>query len=277
MKVLILAITILVLAAIAATVIVGVKSYDGVVTEHPYAEGLKWSEERKQKAELGWKVEILNKELTTGRNELRVRVKNRRGQDQTGRLLSLLRTRSFTSRYDKDYDLHGAPKDPLRVPLEFPLSGRWVLKFRMRTPLGEEVFEKKVFVKRVGSDEAKDPSGVNCVPEKGPCVQRIGEKGFNVSLDIDPTPVQAMKTLTFHVSLFEKEKPVENAKVHLSLSMPGMYMGENRPEMRSVGEGRFVGKGILPRCMSGKKIWQAEITVLRENEQLKTNFIFEIQ
>lgn len=53
MKILISIVIILGLAAVAGSVIVGVKSFDGTVTSNPYEKGLMWDQARKEKAALG--------------------------------------------------------------------------------------------------------------------------------------------------------------------------------------------------------------------------------
>jgi hypothetical protein len=55
--------------------------------------------------------------------------------------------------------------------------------------------------------------------------------------------------------------PVEGAEVALELSMPGMYMGENRVALAPLGGGRYRGKAVLVRCASGRRDWVAEVAV----------------
>jgi hypothetical protein len=49
--------------------------------------------------------------------------------------------------------------------------------------------------------------------------------------------------------------------VAVELSMPGMYMGENKIVLHADGEGRYVGKGPLLRCASGRRDWVAEVVL----------------
>ncbi len=55
-----------------------------------------------------------------------------------------------------------------------------------------------------------------------------------------------------------KELPEEIA---VDLSMPGMYMGENRVMLKRSPDGTYSGKGVIPKCRSGRRLWKATVTV----------------
>jgi hypothetical protein len=40
-----------------------------------------------------------------------------------------------------------------------------------------------------------------------------------------------------------------------------MYMGRNEVVLKQVPDGSFIGSGIIPRCPTGKKLWQADIAI----------------
>jgi hypothetical protein len=67
-----------------------------------------------------------------------------------------------------------------------------------------------------------------------------------------------------------------DAEVQVDLTMPAMFMGKNRPVLKHVGEGRYEGKAVLPRCMSGDKRWQAEILVKEGSGEARALFPFEL-
>ncbi len=101
--------------------------------------------------------------------------------------------------------------------------------------------------------------------------------GMVVRFDIQPKPVKTLSELRFIVSLLDKEKPVTDASVKLDLTMPGMYMGKNTPDMKPGTNGRFEGKGVIPRCMSGRKTWKADVAVERGSIRDAAGFVFEVQ
>ena len=108
---------------------------------------------------------------------------------------------------------------------------------------------------------------------KGPVAMTL-EGGIVAQLEITPRPIESMKPLAISVTLTRDGKPVEGAELTLDLGMPAMYMGKNSPTMTETSPGRFEGKGLVTRCMSGDKHWQAEITVKEGGVSRKIVFPF---
>jgi hypothetical protein len=82
----------------------------------------------------------------------------------------------------------------------------------------------------------------------------------SITLEVDPKPVKAMTDLQFTIILsgtfYEEVKAA-----YIDLGMPGMQMGPNRVMLQSVRPGVYEGHGIIVRCPSGRRIWQATVTV----------------
>jgi hypothetical protein len=115
-----------------------------------------------------------------------------------------------------------------------------------------------------------------CDIQRGKCSQKTPD-GITIEFDIQPKPVAAMSELTFFIALIRSDKPFSGASsVILDLSMPGMYMGKNRPALKPLGDGRYEGKGIIMRCLSGRRAWQAEVTFKRGEQTSVADFIFEV-
>lgn len=96
----------------------------------------------------------------------------------------------------------------------------------------------------------------DCSIDQGPCTKPAGNR--EVIFDISPKPVRAMKEVTFIVHVIGRKVA---STLLLDLSMPGMYMGRNEVVLKKRPDSTYVGKGILPRCPSGKSLWQAEIVI----------------
>lgn len=111
---------------------------------------------------------------------------------------------------------------------------------------------------------------VNCDVHSGSCKQRLNE--LEVILEISPRPVKAMQDLQFNLTLSGR-KQMPTATPYIDLGMPGMNMGPNRVILKPVGKGMYAGQGIIVRCPSGRRIWQATVTV-PENGTVK--FIFDV-
>jgi hypothetical protein len=117
-------------------------------------------------------------------------------------------------------------------------------------------------------------SAIPCDIQHGPCVMEMN--GMTITFDILPKPVRTLSELQFMVIIKRNNTPVTDASVTLNLSMPGMYMGKNRPVLRHFGRGTYQGTGIITRCTTGKKTWQAKITVGRGDPATIARYQFEV-
>ena len=102
----------------------------------------------------------------------------------------------------------------------------------------------------------------------GPCVSELGD--IRASLDITPRPVLAMRELAFRI-LLEGASELPPQLV-LDLSMPGMFMGENRITLAHSGGGVYEGQGVIPRCPSGKRLWAARLQLPGLEDAVKYRF-----
>ena len=116
----------------------------------------------------------------------------------------------------------------------------------------------------------------DCDIQRGSCLIETGD-GMTIEFDAQPKPVAAMSELTFIVNLSRGGSPVTDASTALDLSMPGMFMGKNRPVLKQLYDGRYEGRGIITRCPSGKKTWQAEVTVEHAGKTDVASFVFEVK
>ena len=116
----------------------------------------------------------------------------------------------------------------------------------------------------------------DCDINAGPCTKTIVHDNIQVILDINPKPVGPMTELLFSVILKEGARAVTDAKVGLDLTMPGMFMGVNRPVLSHVKDGRYEGKGVIPVCPHGGELWKAEVTVKRDGRSATVSYFFEV-
>jgi hypothetical protein len=115
----------------------------------------------------------------------------------------------------------------------------------------------------------------NCEIQRGSCRQ-VTNDGTTVELNILPKPVRAMTALDFIITISRDRVLPKDSLISLDLSMPGMFMGRNRPVLKQVQPGRYEGKGVITKCPSGKKTWQAEVTVERDGKTAVVDFVFEV-
>lgn len=109
----------------------------------------------------------------------------------------------------------------------------------------------------------------DCEIDKGPCSKTIGK--MRIVIDIAPKPVKAMAELAFTVTIAGNAAPPP--ELILTLGMPGMYMGSNRVILRRGRNATYTGKGIIPRCPSGSRVWMATVDI-RGSE--KGRFTFDV-
>ncbi len=279
MKIFLFAITLIVLAAVTATFVVGIKYFDGVVTEEPYAAGIRWDETRKAAAALGWHMEVLNTELHRGGNLLLLSVRDRSGGAHTGTVTALHRTRPSTNRYDRHYSVAGKEKGALKVPLDFPLPGRWILQVDVASPAGMQTLSREVFVvelpTKVDGGDGKTVE-VDCDFVDQPCTAVVGSEHLRITLEVEPAPPETMQPLRFRVRLEGEETAGEVEEATLSFFMPGMFMGPNRTVLKKAAPGIYTGEGLLPRCASGKKGWGARVGIRNRNREDEVRFLFEV-
>jgi hypothetical protein len=111
---------------------------------------------------------------------------------------------------------------------------------------------------------------INCDLHQGACKQSL--EASTVTLTVTPRPVKAMQDLVFQVSLKGKLPP-ETQPPYIDLGMPGMDMGPNRVQLKSTGNATYEGKGVIVRCRSGRRTWQATVTIPNVG---RTEFIFDV-
>lgn len=122
-----------------------------------------------------------------------------------------------------------------------------------------------------------ETQAVKCDIQQGSCAATTTE-GLVIEFDIQPKPVVAMTELKFSVNL--KRAGSGDQKVNsvlLDLTMPGMYMGKNQPSLKKTADNSYEGTGIITRCMSGRKTWQAIITAEQAGRTSSAGFIFEVK
>lgn len=103
---------------------------------------------------------------------------------------------------------------------------------------------------------AQGAENADCLIDQGPCTSTVA--GRQVVFEISPRPVRFMKELNFSITITGKKTA---QTVLLDLSMPGMYMGINQVVLKRTADNAYRGKGIIPLCPSGKKLWRAEVSL----------------
>ena len=111
---------------------------------------------------------------------------------------------------------------------------------------------------------------INCDLHAGPCTQLLSEN--TVILEVTPRPVKALQNLSFKLTLTGKPSQSDKAP-YIDLGMPGMNMGPNRVQLKPAGNNIYEGQGVIVKCPSGRRTWQATVTIPDTGQ---TKFIFDV-
>jgi hypothetical protein len=111
---------------------------------------------------------------------------------------------------------------------------------------------------------------INCDLHRGACTRNLA--GATVTLAVTPRPVKAMQDLLFQVTIGGKLPPSARLP-YIDLGMPGMNMGPNRVQLKSTGTATYEGSGVIVKCPSGRRTWQARLTIPGVGQ---TDFIFDV-
>jgi hypothetical protein len=158
----------------------------------------------------------------------------------------------------------------------------WILKvfsgpgnrFRKAQMILAAVLSATVLLCGAQQISASQTTQPDCRFDAGPCVRTAG--ALSVVLDIAPKPLKVMRELTFTVTVKDKDQPVKDATILINLSMPGMFMGENIVRLAHRADGVYDGTGVIIRCPSGGKIWQASVAIERGEKKTVANYVFEV-
>ncbi len=112
---------------------------------------------------------------------------------------------------------------------------------------------------------------INCDLHKDACTRTLAV-GVAVTLEVTPKPIKAMQDLSFKVTLTGKQTTAPK-DLYIDLGMPGMKMGPNRVQLNAAGDNTYTGQGVIVRCPSGRRIWQATVII---PEMGHTDFIFDV-
>lgn len=112
----------------------------------------------------------------------------------------------------------------------------------------------------------------SCDLGKTPCSIAL-PGGGQVEFAIDPRPIPALKPLR----LLAVVSGADIQKIEADFAGVDMKMGYNRPQLESIGDGRFSGQANLPVCITGKMQWQATVLIDTGKAIVAAPFIFDAE
>jgi hypothetical protein len=233
---------------------VGAGSFERTVVPDPYESGIHHDADRRKAQALGWNVAVDEGSLRAGPEAaLAVRLTGKDGAPIDDAEVLFRVSRAGTSRFDRSAPAIHAASGRYTAVLSMTEPGFWDLDIVVRR--GGESLTLGRWIHVAG----EVGEGVHCDAGVRLCAADAGD--VRVVLDLAPHPPVPLKKLDAAVQLTRGGAPLAGAEVAVEISMPGMFMGENRIPLRVVGPGRHAGEGALLRCTSGRRDWLAEVVV----------------
>lgn len=109
-----------------------------------------------------------------------------------------------------------------------------------------------------------------CNLHHGACTVRL-ENDIELTFEINPKPIPLMKPLEFRAYA----KAIEQPFIEIKLFATNMNMGFHTFKLYAKGNGLFVGEGMLPTCVVGNMIWQANLIIDTPKKSLGATFYFQ--
>lgn len=150
MKKLIFFVTLAALAAVIGAIVVGSRSFEGIVTARPYETGIAWDKTRNDKLASGWEVTIANRDFQVGDNELLLRISDRSGAPLTNAALAVNLSRPHTTAFDKAVQTNSSGPGVFKAVADFPAYGHWDIKMTVTAGEKSVSFDKRIFVNKTG-------------------------------------------------------------------------------------------------------------------------------
>ena len=223
----------------AATIYLSHRSWDGLV-DRRYAEaGANEFAEREAEARAGFTAALPERYLA-GENRFRAVLSTSAGPLRGARV-TLDAMRIEGPRDDRSFSLREEAPGVYAADVFLPLPGRWTFSLA--------VDADRLHPRRRWTAEAKPPDAAG--------VLRGMLGGREVLLSIAPWPPRAMREVDFTASI---PGYAGKAPPYVDLSMAGMEMGRNRVDLSRGADGRYRGTGVIVRCPSGSRDWEAAVT-----------------
>ncbi|MBI5634934.1 MAG: FixH family protein [Nitrospirae bacterium] len=151
MKLLLVLVTIIGLSAVIGAIVVGTRTFDGTIVDKPYERGLAYDAVHHEKEASGWHVEIMNKELTVGTNDILLSVTDRNGKPLADAGISLSISRPSSKAFDKTYSAVKTEKGQFIAKADLPLYGYWAAVIKVTDGGKSIAFEKTLYAEKKGS------------------------------------------------------------------------------------------------------------------------------
>jgi len=235
---------------LVGTITLSVRSYDGPVEEHYSARGERFLQEREREEAIGLTIRVPDR-IETGENRFAAALSTANGPLRNASV-SIRAMRVRGPGEDREVSLREDGAGIYTGKLPIPTPGIWMLQLSVR---GAAIDAVRNWI--VSADAgAIEPERAAGDIHSGPVAGTAGPQP--VILEVEPRPVRALRDLRFTLRL---PGYAGDGAPWIDLSMPGMRMPPNRVNLVREKDGLYRGAGVIVRCRSGKRAWQASVTV----------------
>lgn len=244
---------VLFLGLLALTIGIAATRDDGLVEDDYYRRATRYLPEREREECLGLNIRLPDR-LETGRTRVAAVIAASDGPLR-GAEASLRAMRLSGPADDRTFRLREESPGTYASDVLIPAAGVWMLDLTVDSPL---VSARRRWIAKAAAPGAPDarPPTEGGAARSGSATATAG--GQTVILDISPKPVRPMRDLTFTVELPGYAGP---GVPRIELGMPGMAMPPNRVDLAREADGLYRGQGAVVRCRSGRRAWEAAVTV----------------
>jgi nitrogen fixation protein FixH len=259
MKTLIAVVSALGLGAVVGAVVVGTRSFEGTVVDHPYEHGLSWDRDHARRRDSGLKVRLRNTTFPSGPGRAAFTISGAAAGRLGDRDVSVRVRRPETAEHQQVTPARRRPDGSWEAAVHLPVTGRWELAVIVAQADGDIEFPAAITVTGA-SGGARDAAAAGCDLNRGTCGKPLPGGAGTLTLEIAPRPVSTMRELEFSVRVACPAPPCAAQAAAIVLTMPGMYMGENTVALAPAAEpGLSRGRGTIVRCPSGRSLWRATV------------------
>ena len=129
MRTLLITVSIIGIAVVVGTIIVGTSTFEGTVVPDPYEAGLRWDEQHRAREASGWTLALMGRTFRRGTNELSVALTDRQGAPVDDAVIIIQLSYPSSDRHDREVRLHHERSGRYRGMFELPLVGQWNVQF----------------------------------------------------------------------------------------------------------------------------------------------------
>ncbi len=149
MRVLIIVVCFIAVSATVMTIIIGKKSFEGLVVDKPYETGLAWDVEQAKKTSLNWTMVIQNKSFHTGQNRIDFTLRDKDGSPVRDAVMMIRISRPSTARFDRSFQVSCGRDARCQASVVFPRYGLWDIILDVTKDHQTSILQKRIFADAV--------------------------------------------------------------------------------------------------------------------------------